>query len=280
MRRKFFDKKVLLALGFTLTVISLILLILNFLGRPLNSAEIILRQKEVNFPAEVNVYRFQNNKVDKTKALKLAGIFGLENPEIQDEEDRFILKDKNKILTIEKKTGFFSFVSENKPLLNPKHIPPTEKAVSLARNFLTQNNLLPERFKQVKVTEEKAENVIARNVWFYPVVDNLPVYGVSRIGVRIGENGEIMAVDKYYRDFTFYRKQKIKPFRNALEQLRKGQIIGDLPASLKKIYIEKVSLGYYEDERQKFLIPVYVVVGEAQDARGQLSKFEVFLPLI
>ena len=105
------------------------------------------------------------------------------------------------------------------------------------------------------------------------------MYGVSRIIVTVGNNGEIEAVNKYYKDVEYQGNAKLKSPDKALIELNAGKSSNSLPENAQKARIQNVKIGYWEDVETELIQPVYVFSGKTEKD-GKTNDWDAFLPAI
>lgn len=243
-----------------------------------------------HLPKTVNVYKVVKNQANETTVRQLGEKFGLEGTiELNNTLNQYILSDENHILKVDKSNkNYFSYmdleVAYNLDI--NKSIVDDHTAKKAAETFLKERDLLPERFNNIKVVPQTSgselENnlkVVAKDVWFYPTIDNKQVYGISRIIVTIGDNGSIEAVNNYYHDFELFKQEPIKTVQTAFEEMKQGKASNNIAPEAKEAIITSVHMGYWEDPDQVYIQPVYVFVGETE-IEGQNHSFDAVVPAL
>lgn len=172
------------------------------------------------------------------------------------------------------------------------NIPSDVEVERIATEYLKTRDWLPSDFKfqaVTAVTEEpsnlsQSPKVIGKSAYFYRFIQGKPVYGVSRIIIDVGDQGEIVGVAKFFKDIEDAGKQPLKAIEEAFKEAKekKGTITTDNP-DVKNALIKDVEIKYWEDpgsiSDQPFLQPVYAFKAESQ-ANGKTNKFEVIIPAI
>lgn len=250
--------------------------------------EYIFENNNALFPENIEIYKFKTPYYESLQQIeRLKNYFNIKNTTTKEDKDKILILSEKKVIEIDKNNGYFSYINNEKLYNNKiyKNIPTDSEAIEIAKKFLIETKLFSGRFQSVSVTAQKAENeagetvVMAKDVWFYPVVNGRPIYGISRIIVTIGNKGEIEAVCKYYRDFEFYKKEKLKSLEKAVQEIKEGRASSNIPPEATKAHIKKSFLGYWEDPEQQYLIPVYVFQGETA-INNKIEKFDIFTPAI
>ncbi|WP_068775707.1 hypothetical protein [Paenibacillus sp. FJAT-26967] len=234
----------------------------------------------------VEADKLKINEVVKNKSDKSLG-------------DLLVAEDENKYLEIEKDTGAITYLNkkakESKVRGNIK-VPSDEESIKLAKEFLDNLGWLPNNFKVVEVTEdtERPANVDVtekgfvtnKTVHFYKFIDgNVPVYGVSRILVEIGDSGVIEAVRKFHKDEVDQSSYQLKTPEAAVEELKHGNAVHNIEPGAVDANIEQIDLAYWEDagsiDNQPFLQPVYVIKGNYNKLnKTNTESFNALVPAV
>jgi len=267
-------------------------------GNEIPDIEYKVTAKFDNLPVEAMVYKFKKPKNIDTEIKSLAKIFGLKGElEYQPTWRVYSIGEKidekyYRVFEYEIDTGRWNYM-DMKELNNndPQNIPSDEEAKKIALDFLKKNGIYDKRFIYCAVTDgssgDKITNdykVLHKSVYFYPVVEGKPVYGVSRIIVVVGDNGKIIEVYKWYKEFEEYKKVKIVPAEKAFEKVKNRKASNNINPMAKSATIKEVVLAYWEDagtiEEQPYLQPVWVFAGEAVTEDGKVEKFDAVVPAI
>jgi len=184
----------------------------------------------------------------------------------------------------------------------PPNLPSEEEAKQIAIDFLAQSGLLPpdstvddgyeaevvaggtygieqEVPEEVvdeggeinpEVVEEYVTHLLVR---FYRQIDGFPVTGPgNQLGVRIGDEGEVITILKVWREVTPYDEVVIKNPEQAYQELKSGAGSYDVPLDCEKVVVEQVYLAYWMEplnEHQEYVVPVYEFKGECLDKDGE-----------
>lgn len=99
-------------------------------------------------------------------------------------------------------------------------------------------------------------------VKFEREVDGMPVAGPGgEIDVSLGENGEIIYFSKVWRKLEYVSETEIISADEALEKLKRGEIIRKPMSPLSEVEVVGVKLGYYAGppgEEQEFYRPTWI----------------------
>lgn len=191
------------------------------------------------------------------------------------------------------------------------NLPSEEEAGQIAIDFLAQSGLLPsdategagcevevvtggtyaveEEAPQEGVEEEMPEESVEEGgetkpevaeeyvahllVRFNRQIDGFPVTGPgNQLGVRIGDEGEVITILKVWREVTPYNEVVIKTPEQAYQELKSGASSYDAPLDCEKVVVEQVYLTYWMeplDEHQEYVAPVYEFKGKCLDRDGE-----------
>lgn len=252
---------------------------------------------------EAKVYKFAKKNIStkdfegQAKKLEIGNV--VKNKVDKAMGNLLIAEDENKYLEIEKDTGALTYLNKKARETKARgnlNIPSNEESIKLATNFLNNLNWLPSNFKVVEVTEdsERPANVDVsekgfvtnKTVHFYKFISgNIPVYGVSRILVEIGENGVIESVRKFHKDEVEQSSYSLKTPEAAIDELKRGNAIHDIAPDSLDADIEQIDLAYWEDagsiDNQPFLQPVYVIKGKYNKLdKSNSEKFNAIVPAV
>jgi len=184
----------------------------------------------------------------------------------------------------------------------PPNLPSKEEARQIAIDFLAQSGLLPPDATvgggyEIEVVtggtyaieEEVPEEVVEEGgeiepevveeyvahllVRFHRQIDGFPVTGAgNQLGVRIGDEGEVITILKVWREVTPYNEVVIKTPEQAYQELKSGAGSYDAPLDCEKVVVEQVYLAYWMeplDEHQEYVVPVYEFKGKCLYKDGE-----------
>lgn len=247
-----------------------------------------LEVKTDQLPTQAKFYKSATPIINDKQVRDLAAKFGVDGT-VRIEGKRMIVEDKrnkNIIFQIDQETGYYSYLNFNKlgNLDIEKSIPEDDVAITKAKEYLKQRELLPDRFDLIKVTNRTTgaefkgtKRVLSKEVWFHPTIEGKVVSGIARIIVSVGDKGEIEAVRKYHREIKAAKEVALKSFEQAFGELKAGKASITCPKGANKIDITKVELRYWEDPDEVKVIPVYLFTGETV-IEGKVEIFTAFLP--
>ncbi len=254
-------------------------------------------KKAESLPAEKMVYKFIVDDPE-SKAKKIAKIFNIDSDKIVYSKNekiyKYANKDSNKKLlkwfSYEEETGHWDYQDIKEFEKSNINIPDNNKCLEIAKNFSKNKLNLSKSFSNIQVVEQTSGDkltndlkTIYKDVYFYPYINDIPVLGVSRLIISVGENGKIIGVSKYFKDYKEDRKLKLKSVSKAFDIVKKKEASMNIPQNAKKAKFNSIILGYYEDSgkisEQPHLQPVYVFKGVAKTDSGT-EEFDAIVPAI
>jgi hypothetical protein len=186
--------------------------------------------------------------------------------------------------------------------LEPPNLPSEEEARQIATDLLAQSGLLPAdaaigngleaevlaggtygvREKINKEVAEEGEEIKQEGdeeyvthllVRFHRQIDGFPVTGSgNKFGVRIGDEGEVVAILKVWREITPYNEVVINTPQQAYQELISGTGSYYAPLDCEKVVVEQVYLAYWMeplDQHQEYVVPVYEFKGKCLNKDGE-----------
>jgi len=240
----------------------------------------------------MTVYKFVQNNLSEEDFKALASQLGMSGTVERDEEAaRFVMRDGQKELRMEWETGMWEYWDYEKSRKDPDPdaIPSDDEVARIAAEFLKENGWLPDDFRLQAVTHLteargfSAPITIGKVAYFYRYIGDVPVLGVSRIGVQVGENGEIISISKFFKDIEPAGNMSLKTVAAAYDEVKSGNAVvrTDNP-NVTKAAIQDVKLYYWEDagsiSDQPYLQPVYVFTAQATE--GATETLTAIVPAI
>jgi hypothetical protein len=180
----------------------------------------------------------------------------------------------------------------------PPALPSKEDAIKIATNFLTKTGLMPDTalgresviasavsggtYNQTKKSKSGSGPVEIINSYdshilvnFSRQINGIPVAdsGGNKLGVRIGDKGEVFRVLKVWREVEPYQEYPVKSAQQAYNELVAGKGSSSIPPKCSEIIIDRVSLAYWMetlDVSQEYVLPVYEFTGTCRAANGDV----------
>lgn len=162
-----------------------------------------------------------------------------------------------------------------------ENVPTKEEAIRIANDFMHTLHIYPvEKLGDPVVVPETTgdglgqQTVLRWTVYYYPMVENEPVYGVFRISIGVGSDGKIVGVEKLaseYEKVSDVPLFDIEDVRNRFNEKNYMYMGDDMP---QKTELLNADVGYYADVESEYIQPVYVlsnadetasIIMEAQD---------------
>jgi hypothetical protein len=156
-------------------------------------------------------------------------------------------------------------------------IPSEKEAVIFAEKILADYGGLPEDavLSQVKRVYLGGYNLNSgaveeqypqfTQVIYTQQINGSPVAGPgAEINIELGENGELLHIEKAWRDLEYDREVPIISAEEGFEKLKKGDLLEIPQSSLGGLIISEIRLGYYAEHRekdQKEYTPVWIFYG-------------------
>ncbi|MBH8560983.1 hypothetical protein I8748_02115 [Nostoc sp. CENA67] len=254
-----------------------------------------------NLPKEATVYKFVSKQISEQDFRSLSSKFGMKGQPKSDNDrpdhkgdSLLLLNEGTKRLLLNTQTGTWKYRDDSKIFQSTgaNNIPSDAEVSRIATEYLKTNGWLPPDFQfqtVTAVTEElsnlsQTPKVIGKSAYFYRYIAGQPVYGVSRIIVDVGNQGEVVGVSKFYKEIEDAGKQPLKTVDQAFKEAKqkKGTVTTDNP-KLKNALIKDVKIKYWEDsgsiDDQPFLQPVYAFKAEGK-VNEKTEEFEVIIPAI
>jgi len=158
-----------------------------------------------------------------------------------------------------------------------ENIPTEEEAPGLAEQALGQYGGLPGdavlagveqvTVKQYNLATGAVEAEFPRYTavtWRQQVADHPVVGPGAGITVGLGEDGEVLQVEKVWRLLEYDHEIPIISAVEAFEKLERRELVRLPQCSLDGLHISDIQLGYYAEDRdhdQEFFLPVWIFYG-------------------
>jgi len=249
-----------------------------------------------SLPREAKLYRFVPDNDLEAKYNSIKQIFGFtEDAVVHDVDDvRFLSEENENIsrwLDFYFSDGTWQYHDYSRDITDPVSLPSDEASTQYAVAFLVENGLYNERFEVNSVVEQYTGeketgdyNAYCKSVYFYPTAGGIPVYGVSRIAVSVGDNGGIVGVYHFYKDIDEAGIVDLISPESLYERIENAEFSSSINPAAVEAAINEIFLGYWEDsgsiEEQPYLQPVWVYIGIAVLEDGQEEPFDVIAPAI
>jgi len=229
-----------------------------------------------NLPDKVKIYKMVRPEITTEYLVSLGVKFGLKG-EVQQDNDAASIQDKESgaTLGISKITGTIDYKVSSKfyPKEKP-NLPSDEEAKKIAMDFLSERSLLPEGDVASTVNRQATTSYGTAHllVSFTHAID---ITGPgAKHGVRIGNNGEVIAVFINPTNPLNLPVQEIATPKSINAAYQEMQVSQNYLMSLKtqKVKVTTVKIAYWlesVDKGQEYIVPVYVFGGQCFDNSGK-----------
>lgn len=199
----------------------------------------------------------------------------------------FVAQDK--LGNISFKNGLLKYLNDDAVTL-----PNSELAVSMARNFLDQNGFAPKNktelqmmhvggMNEQQVVDGKPGqiNEKLRTIFFGRSIDGIPVTGPgSKMIVHIGNNGEIVGMDRKWREVVTSRPVALQSMKSRDQaQTEIEALLAREWRNAERRAVNSVTLAYYDNDAG-YIQPAWVfeaTLQEGQEATQYMSAVPAML---
>jgi hypothetical protein len=180
---------------------------------------------------------------------------------------------------------------------NSAKLPDAKNAQTIARQFLTENQLMPANVAELKVEHvggikrmseaDKKEYDVMKTVIFSRTIDGVPVVGEgSRMIVDIGNNGEVMSVSRKWKEVNqkgAKTRTKVTPSEQKTQAEAEAefkQIIASQFGSNASSKLQTIHKAYFDSGNQ-FIQPVYLMAATVRfkSLDGEDTEREFIQPI-
>lgn len=156
-------------------------------------------------------------------------------------------------------------------------------AIQIAEQFIADNDLYPlKELGDAKVgttstgdAAQGTEEVLRKNVYFYPEIVGKPVYGTFRICISISGSGEIVGVDKFANEYALVDADvEGKNYHEVATSLSENDYTLNAEVAPNSILIDSVSDAFYADPESEYIQPIYVLEGSGEN---QTEKYDIWM---
>lgn len=156
-------------------------------------------------------------------------------------------------------------------------------AIQIAEQFIADNDLYPlKELGDAKVgttstgdAAQGTEEVLRKNVYFYPEIAGKPVYGTFRICISVSGSGEIVGVDKFANEYALVDADvEGKNYHEVAISLSENDYTLNAEVAPNSILIDSVSDAFYADPESEYIQPIYVLEGSGEN---QTEKYDIWM---
>ena len=155
-----------------------------------------------------------------------------------------------------------------------------QDAIRIAEDFIADNDLYPlDSLGEAKIgttstgdATQGTEEILKKNVYFYPEIDGKPVYGTFRICISVSPSGEIVGVDKLANEYELVDVPvEGKSFKDVTAALDQKDYVLNSEVAPRSISIDSISDAFYADPESEYIQPIYVLEGIDENAAEEYS---------
>lgn len=156
-------------------------------------------------------------------------------------------------------------------------------AIQIAEQFIADNDLYPlKELGDAKVgttstgdAAQGTEEILRKNVYFYPEIAGKPVYGTFRICISVSGSGEIVGVDKFANEYALVDADvEGKNYHEVATSLSENDYTLNAEVAPNSILIDSVSDAFYADPESEYIQPIYVLEGSGEN---QTEKYDIWM---
>lgn len=155
-----------------------------------------------------------------------------------------------------------------------ENVPNEQEAIRIARDFISTSNLYPVELLGDPVVAadtsgdglEEERTVLRRSVYYYPTMDNNPVYGVFRICIEVGSNGEIVGVEKLASEYEKVTDVQLSDLQSVKKDFATQDFMYMGEDTPQYTELEQAEVGFYADVESEYIQPVYIISNADESA--------------
>jgi len=209
-------------------------------------------------------------------------------------DDQMFFADDNIVVNCDLSNGFWTYTNKKiDTSLYENAIPSNlseERCKEIAQKTAKKYGLDTSIYKKIIITPIECKPAdgksvkIGNIVYFYPEVNGLNVYGVSRFCVALDANGEIASINNYYKMIKPYKDEKIVNVEEAIDLIKANKCTVTGEEDILSATITDYKFGYFDDpssfDEQPYMQPVIILSGSGVDKDGKESKYEALVPAL
>lgn len=234
-------------------------------------------ESDINNTSEtIAVYRLKQVDLSQEKK-KIQKLFNVSSRDIGTYPEGNTLSDGTTI-GIDAKTGRWFY---QKPIdFNSTGVLSDANAVRIAKKFIEDNELYPvESLGEAKIgitstgdATQGTEEILRKNVYYYPHIDGNPVYGTFRICISVSPSGEVIGVDKLANEYELVNiSVEGKSFNSVKSALDENDYVLNAEVAPNNISVDSVSDAFYADPESEYIQPIYVFEGTDESTSEEYS---------
>lgn len=197
--------------------------------------------------------------------------------------ERYQIEDADIMLDTEMGFWAYQIPQEIEP---PEQLPTDEEAIAIADAFLAEAQLYHGTLRPGVVSNTAAgipgtEEILSKDIYYYPEFDGMDVYGVFRIVVGIGDHGKIVSVFKQVQDVTEAARVPLATAETLQARLDAGNCVASPQNLVAEAEVQSGRLAYYADiapsHRKIYIHPIYVLTAAGTNELGETETFSVWI---
>lgn len=168
----------------------------------------------------------------------------------------------------------------------PEQLPTDEEAIAIADAFLAEAQLYHGALRPGIVSNTTTgitgtEEVLNKDIYYYPEFDGMNVYGVFRIVIGIGDHGQIISVSKQVQDVTEAARVPLAAPETLQARLDAGNCVSSPQSPVAEAEVESGRLAYYSDiapsHGKLYIHPIYEPTAAGTNELGETETFSVWV---
>lgn len=269
---------------------SLPLLDLPKTGQPLpEHLQYRLETSTEMLPRSAMVYRNAPTSMTEKEIHQMMETLGMKQETQSLIDDEITYHDNSKIMIINKVDGTFKYIVQERWMKDtqpPKRLLSRQDAITRAEKLLRDLEQWREdmilcgvSLSNVNQGTEESTIPIEITVSFGRTLGGREVLG-NTIDIDFGDQGEIDAILRSFREFKAYQEYPLKEVQTALQEMPTGAIKINSEATLA--VVKKVELSYWgfrTTQGSSFLQPVFAFSGDAQ-VGDRWEPFYAWVPAV
>lgn len=188
-------------------------------------------------------------------------------------------------IMLDEELGFWTYQLPQEIAL-PEQLPTDEEAIAIADAFLAEaqfyhGTLRPAIVSNTTTGITGTEEVLNKDIYYYPEFDGMDVYGVFRIVIGIGDHGQIISVSKQVQDVTEAARVPLAAPEALQARLDAGNCVSSPQNPVAEAEVKSGRLAYYSDitpsHGKLYLHPIYDLTAAGTNELGETETFSVWV---
>lgn len=168
----------------------------------------------------------------------------------------------------------------------PEQLPTDEEAIAIADAFLAETQLYHGALRPGIVSNTTTgitgtEEILNKDIYYYPEFDGMNVYGVFRIVIGIGDHGQIISVSKQVQDVTEAARVPLAAPETLQARLDAGDCVSSPQNPVAEAEVKSGRLAYYSDIKPSngklYIHPIYELTAAGTNELGETETFSVWV---